>query len=367
MAKAEFLMLAKVLTPHMWIGGHYVSVKLNGQRWFWDGGATRGLPKSTVPWANNAKDARYVEEPVATGLWTRYGNVVHAPDYWLDQLPNMPLDGEGYTQRGASSLQDLQSITSKINPVHEEWEPVTFRCFEIPSWEQVFATRMITGIHFTKYIDQAKCFSFLSKHAVTDVIKTVGTERQPSYTFKILERELAGCPYAKYHPQTQLDDNNAVALQQLEELLTWATEQEEEGLMLRDPKQPWVAIRSPHLLKAKEYLDDEGVIKDFYAGKKTAKGSKHLGKLGSVELEWNGVRFSISGFNTEERVLRSRLPSKSDYAARDWAVQNPGGKLPHWITPVGFALGNLITFRYRGVTGGGIPTEASYSRKPDTI
>ena len=40
----------------------------------------------------------------SSGLWSRYGNPIVAPDWWLDQLPNCPLDGELWAGRGKFQL-----------------------------------------------------------------------------------------------------------------------------------------------------------------------------------------------------------------------------------------------------------------------
>jgi len=70
MPNREFLMLAQVYDPKKHaIGGWRVSEKKDGERCWWDGGITRGIPKSRVPWANTKKDARYRTAPIATGLW----------------------------------------------------------------------------------------------------------------------------------------------------------------------------------------------------------------------------------------------------------------------------------------------------------
>src|SRR5690606_38659901 len=122
----EFLMLAHTYdaSKHM-ITGWMASEKLDGNRCMWDGGITRGMKKFNVPWANTDKDDRYVKQQYATGLWSRYGNVIHAPDEWLDQLPKILLDGE----LDCGNRQTLVSIIKKLNPDPEEWKRVKFKVF----------------------------------------------------------------------------------------------------------------------------------------------------------------------------------------------------------------------------------------------
>ena len=111
MPKREFCQLAHdYVSGKYTVAGQFYSEKLDGQRAIWDGGVSRGIPKAQVPYANNDRDGRYVNPPIATGLWTRYGNVVHAPDWILDQLPALPLDLELYA--GRKRFQFMQTAKS---------------------------------------------------------------------------------------------------------------------------------------------------------------------------------------------------------------------------------------------------------------
>jgi hypothetical protein len=61
--------------PGFYIPTSFVSEKYDGFRAWWDGGVSRGLPITAVPWANKNKKDRLLREPVSTGLWSFYGNV----------------------------------------------------------------------------------------------------------------------------------------------------------------------------------------------------------------------------------------------------------------------------------------------------
>ena len=107
--RREFLQLADHYDPHKHdVAGWFVSEKLDGTRCFWDGGLTRGLPTEQVPWASiidpKTGEKKAKIKPVATGLWSRYGNPIMAPDWWLNQLPACPLDGELWAGRGKFQL-----------------------------------------------------------------------------------------------------------------------------------------------------------------------------------------------------------------------------------------------------------------------
>ncbi len=104
LARREFLLLAKTLNfdKHD-LTGWYLSEKLDGTRCFWDGGISRGLITKDVPWANilhpRTGEPKKKIKPYSTGLWSRYGNPIIAPEWFLNQLPCCPLDGELWAGR----------------------------------------------------------------------------------------------------------------------------------------------------------------------------------------------------------------------------------------------------------------------------
>jgi ATP-dependent DNA ligase len=137
MSKREFLMLAHNYVPNqqsvaMW----RMSTKLDGMRAFWDGGVSRGVPCDQVPYANVEKDARLLVRPVSTGLWSRYGKVIHAPNALLDKLPKIALDGELYIDVG--QFQTVMSTVKQHVPSVKDWEKIKFMVFDSPPLEVVF-------------------------------------------------------------------------------------------------------------------------------------------------------------------------------------------------------------------------------------
>src|SRR5690348_4396294 len=112
--KREFLMLAHKYQPKIDICGWYCSEKLDGIRAFWDGGISRGLPCREVPYANVTKHNRYLNEQIATGLWTRYGQAIQAPAWFLDKLPPVMMDGECWS--GYGKFERTMSITRDLVP-----------------------------------------------------------------------------------------------------------------------------------------------------------------------------------------------------------------------------------------------------------
>lgn len=138
--RREFLMLAKTYQPtKMTVGGWYVSEKLDGTRVFWDGGISRGLSTVEIPWANvvNPKTGRMKRriKPEASGLWSMYGNPISAPDWFLNLLPCMPLDGKIWAGRGNKEL--CQAICSGEGS-DDDWKEAEFAVFSTPPVEKMF-------------------------------------------------------------------------------------------------------------------------------------------------------------------------------------------------------------------------------------
>lgn len=344
MPKRHFLMLAHNYKKQH-VAGWYLSEKLDGMRAFWDGGASRGMPKAEVAWANTGKDERYVTPPMATGLWSRYGNVIHAPDWWLDSLPAIPLDGELYA--GFGFRQDLMRVVKKIEP--GDWSKVKFHCFDMPSYDTVFADGHID------IVNQNCVFQNINVIALLDYQPKKETPFRSTYT--LLKRHLEDNKIAVAHPQHKLPMQSFMANIEINAWLDKVTDRGGEGLMLRDPNSCWEAHRSHSLLKVKKLHDMEGTVIGYTTGRETDKGSKLLGLMGAMILELpNGKILELSGFTDEERSLE---PSE----AVGWAVANPGEKLPVHFQAKHFPRGSKVTFRYRDLTKDGIPQEARYWRK----
>lgn len=332
---SEFLMLAQTFDANKHrVGGWFVSEKFDGQRCFWDGGITRGIPKKQIPWANNDKDERYLNEPIATGLWSRYGNVIHAPHWFLDKLPsNLFLDGELWIERGA--FQQTRSIISRLQPVDDDWAKVQLLVFDTPTIPQMFTDRTINNVQFKKQIDSKDCFQYTQRMARKYFVF------EEAYGFL----DKLGIPHLVRQQQLPVRDY----LEKLYELLDDVVARGGEGLMLRDPTSIWTPKRANTLLKVKPMEMDEGEIVGYTAGK-----GKYIGMLGAVIVKWNGGTFELSGFTDQERRLTKD--------ASDWAMTHEGEVLPSFCSHRSFPLGTLIRFKYTSLTDSGVPREARYAR-----
>ena len=341
--KSEFLMLAKTYKPgSIDLTGWYMSEKLDGIRAFWDGGVSRGMAAAYVPYANTIKDDRFKNPPVATGLWSRTGKVISAPDYWLDDLPNFPLDGELWL--GRNQFQDLTSIVStKDGSRDDDWDEVEYRVFDSPPPHVVFSPRTITVRDYEyKITGQLPGLSWITECCSFHVI------------YEWLKGQELGRAYL--HHQELLtgskEENEKRLQQKLESLLTFGA----EGVMLRFGASYWTTQRSKNLLKYKPWSDAEGTLVGFTSGRETDKGSRLLGKIGALILDFNGKRLELSGLTDAEREF-------STVAESNHAVNHPGENMPVHFSGVCFKVGDVVTFKYRELSDGGKPKEARFFRK----
>ena len=358
MAKRSFLMLAHSYDhKKIGVGGWFLSEKLDGQRCFWDGGISRGFPKREVPWANNSKDARYREQQTSTGLWSRYGNVIHAPDWWLDSLPKIPLDGELYID--VNSRQELMETVRSIKPNDDKWKNVCYHVFDLVPLESIFSNGTINEVNFKILLNSCVDWAKDQKDRLEYWPKTT-TQFQD--TLKLMDKFLPDNDICCQLSQAQLPFKTSEAESQLYGLLENVTKRGGEGLVLRNPISNWIPERSKHLLKVKKFDDDEGVVVGYVTGRKTDKGSKLLGKMGALILDYKGQRLELSGFTDEERELTS-VNRDNDADAKEWACDYPETECPDWIEAKQFPRGSKVTFLYRGKSRDGVPQEARFKRR----
>lgn len=334
------------------VAGWYASEKLDGTRCFWDGGLSRDIATRAVPWANLDKSFK----PVATGLWSRYGNVIAAPDWFLNQLPPFPLDGELHC--GRKNFQKLRSIVGKHTPDPVAWEAVEFAVFDSPSLLSVFATRKISGTQYTKsinYQDVRAWMNTLDESRIAEYVMTPPDARFEEVLVFLKENlESEGRVYL--HGQTKLDADEELAREQLDRLFEKVTEAGAEGLVVRHPYAVYETKRTRNVLKYKPVEDDEGIVRGFTSGRQTDKGSKHLGRIGALILEYKGKRLELAGLTDDEREFATE-------AMRQHAAMNPGVDMPGHFIGKHFQPGQRVTFTYRELSDDGLPKEARFLRE----
>jgi len=380
MAKREFVQLAHEYEPAKdCIAGFMVSEKLDGMRCYWDGGISRGIPKSQVPWANTDKDHRLLNVQMATGLWSRYGNVIHAPDEWLDALPLCPLDGELYSVD--HSRQHIMSTIKKFaeNRDDSAWDDINYFVFDRPAYETMFANGVMNNTNYKKKFRDI--MPWVEAHlAGGSICPKPKTRFETNYN--LLKKMLEGNKVAIAHKQELLPWSTAKAEARVTELLESISEAGGEGLILRAPGFPYICERTRMVLKVKKIMDAEATVIGYTTGRETDKGSKLLGLMGALIVEAhcyehlpngmvNKTIFEISGFTDAERELGVSLSAPKDRYfgrdAREWAIAHPGQEVPEWINNSNFPRGTVVTFKYRGVSDDGVPQEARYYRKREDI
>lgn len=384
MGKREFLMLAHTFDPIKHRGnGWYCSEKLDGVRCFYDGGITRGMNANDVPWANTAKHARFKTETICTGLYTRYGQPVMAPDFWLDDLPDMPLDGE--LTMGRKSWQRLSSCIKK-RVADDTWLDVKYMVFGSPALEAIFEDGTINGTNYKKKFSGIMAW-IAGIHWPDRVEGGISFHRSlttcvPFYKELKMIRDTIGTErkFVEVLKQEQLPSDTPTTKARINSLLDQIEAEGGEGLILRAPTAFWRPERTYDLLKVKRLHDMEGTVVGYRWAKPTdldksltgETTNKLLGLMGSVRLKLDsGVEFDLSGFTDDEREMTVAISQGEAWvqgeSARAYGIINVGEVVPDWIENPRFPRGSRITFRYRELSDSGVPKEARYWRKHEEL
>jgi DNA ligase-1 len=201
----------------------WMSEKLDGVRAYWDG----------------------------KQFLSRQGNIYHAPDWFVEGLPSVPLDGELWIER--KKFQRTVSIVRRQDK-SDLWKEVRYLIFDAPAANGGFEERLA----FIKDTLAKRTVKFASQHA-----------HERCKSLEALRAELA----------------RIEALQG-------------EGLMLRQPGSKYVAGRSSTLLKVKSFHDAEAVVIGHQAG-----AGRHQGRMGALLVRLpDGTDFAIgTGFSDRER------------------------------------------------------------------
>ena len=350
--RREYVTLAKRYSNQD-IGGWLMSEKLDGFRAIWDGGISRGVQIKNVPYASkvspkSGKPKAHVDRE-ATGLWTRYGNPIYAPDWFINKLPCVPLDGELWAGRG--NFQTCRSVCSTLEPDEARWADIQYAIFDTPPLETFLSSGLIKNAVTEVAIDR-KSLLFAKKRKKTDF-----TTVKPSATFQErLEKLQEWLPeddiFLHLHKQLPSTGFEDVLNAELSVVLAAGG----EGIILRQPDALWMPKRVSSILKCKPFLDDDAKIVGYVSGRATDKGSKHLGRIGALIVQYGNVRFKLSGMVDLDRVFE-------DKEMYEYAKQHPGDVMPDTFDGHYLKKGDVVTFRYRELSDDGIPKEARFIRK----
>jgi DNA ligase-1 len=201
----------------------WMSEKLDGVRAYWDG----------------------------KQFLSRQGNLYHAPTWFIEGLPAMPLDGELWIDR--KKFQRTVSIVRRQDK-NDLWNEVKFLVFDAPSASGGFEERLEAlkdslrqgAAKFARLLAHERCRNLGALRAELVRIESLGGE----------------------------------------------------GLMLRQPGSNYVAGRSTTLLKVKTFHDAEAIVTGHQAG-----AGRHKGRLGALLVRLaDGTDFAIgTGFSDRER------------------------------------------------------------------
>lgn len=364
-ARREFLQLADTYdgVKHD-IAGFYISEKLDGGRCFWDGGISRGVPTVDVPWAGlldpktgNPKDK---SKTTATGLWSRYGNPIAAPESFLNQLPCCPLDGELYAGRG--NFQTCMSVIRKDVANEKEWKKISYAVYSTPPLERLFQAALIKNANMLCEINRKDCWEFFQDHRFKDyqyIGEDCTFEQELLFLREAIETQN---DHVYLHLQKKLPMDPAEARAEAEEFLSKVLDQGGEGCVIRDGTARWTPKRHRGLLKFKPCEDAEATVIGYVTGR-TGKQGNVLGKIGALKVRavaLEKVEFEIgSGLTMADRELDGP-------AAIAWAEQHPEEVLPPEFGGKNLRRGQTITFKYRELSDDKVPKEARYWRRRDS-
>lgn len=237
--------------PHMTPQGWLVSEKFDGVRALWDG----------------------------RGLFTRGGLPLQAPDWFVAQLPALPLDGELWL--GRQRFDELSALLRRQDPSDARWREVRFMVFEAPTLGGSFAQR-VDGL------------------------------RAQASTHEALVWQVA--------PQERLPDASA-----LQQRLDAIVAQGGEGLVLHRADAPVVDGRTGLVLKLKPVQDADAVVVGYQGGH-----GRLQGLVGALKVRDEQGRHFLIGSGLSDAQRRAPPPLGTTVSYR-WRGQTRHG-LPRFAT-----------------------------------
>ncbi len=228
----ERLVLANQYEQGIDVNQYWKSEKLDGVRAVWDG----------------------------EHLFTRNGNRIYPPSWFVESLPNIKLEGELWAGRGNFHL--VQSTVLDKTPTDEAWKKIDYMLFDMPGAAGDYQKRYYNIMHWVALIQESH--------------------------IKYIEHTPIKSEQALFHHLDNVDVDKG------------------EGLMLRKVSSRYQAGRNNDLLKLKRHHDAEAMVIGYKSGT-----GKYKGMMGSVLVKLqDGSEFYIgSGFSDAMRLSPPEIGS----------------------------------------------------------
>lgn len=199
-------------------------------------------------------------------MYTRNGNKINLPTWFINDFPNYPLDGELWA--GRNNFAEIASLVNTQKPDVSRWKHIRYMVFDLPQSSQPFIIR-----------------------------------------YQLMQQQLNQLtPYLEVISQLQYETKVAINIK-LKQVISAGG----EGLMLHHQQAFYQIGRTKALLKLKPVWDAEAKVIAHIAGK-----GKFQGVLGAIRVEMpNGTQFNIgSGFSDKERQYPPKIGSIITYQYR---------------------------------------------------
>jgi hypothetical protein len=329
---AEFLQQAShfIAGRHI-LAGKYVSKMTSGAQVFWDGGISRSRATIDVPYANTS--GKFA--PIATGLWTANGQVVEAPDWFLNQMPPYMLVG---------ALNAANDVLKSRNA--RAWKSVDFAVYDAPPVEAIFTTRTLTKPRFKKRIDLETVRKWMKTLPdwVRKDFRAVPFGTTFGDTLLWLREKIESEGRITLHTHWLLPNDEAKAEEAIKSLF------DKHGpLIIRDPSARYIPRRVGTVLEYPPATAGEAMVVGYKAGEGAS-----LGHIGVLLCEHESLRVQVA----------VKAAFAEDYMA-DWAAENPGKVCPGHFEGMDYRLGHTVAINFR--LSGGIPTKFRLTKPPQMV
>ena len=241
---------------------------------------------------------------------------IGTPDWFKLALPDVNLDGELWLGR-----ENFQStgVVRRHSPEPEEWIPVMFIVYDLPSVKEPFGERL---------------------KLLRTVVKE-NKERWEKVNMTLPEEFQIECP-VKMANQTVIQSE-----EHLETLYQKIIENGGEGVMIKCPNSMYEDKRSNYMLKVKPSFDEEAIVIDHKPG-----NGKYINSLGAFVCQ-PLINMDTYHLKDKDENHEFSISGMDDEIREEYEETHP--------------IGTVINYEHSGKTEGGKPRFARYVRKRDDV